>query len=54
MNDLPTHRLGPIRLNPGVRPRHVFCYLFAALISIERQRRSLRVIPRKTSFIAFS
>ena len=27
-------RLGPIRLAPGVRPRHVFCYLFAALVSI--------------------
>jgi len=29
-----THRFGPILLNPGVRPRHVLCYLFAALISI--------------------
>ena len=28
------HKLGPIRLSPGVRPRHVYCYLFAALVSI--------------------
>ncbi len=27
-------RLGPIKLSPGVKRRHVFCYLFAALISI--------------------
>jgi MFS family permease len=34
VSDTGTHKLGPIELNPGVRPRHVFCYLFAALISI--------------------
>jgi MFS family permease len=28
------HQLGPIKLAPGVLPRHVLCYLFAALISI--------------------
>jgi MFS family permease len=28
------HSLGPIRLAPGVRPRHVLCYLFAAFVSI--------------------
>jgi MFS family permease len=27
-------RLGPIELAPGVRRRHVLCYLFAALVSI--------------------
>lgn len=30
----PTERLGPIELAPGVRRRHVLCYLFAALVSI--------------------
>jgi MFS family permease len=29
-----SHKLGPIKLAPGVLPRHVFCYLFAALVSI--------------------
>ncbi|MEZ5564640.1 MAG: MFS transporter [Gammaproteobacteria bacterium] len=29
-----SHRLGPIRLAPGVRPRHALAYLFAAFISI--------------------
>lgn len=28
------HKFGPIKLAPGVLPRHVLCYLFAALISI--------------------
>ncbi len=28
------HKLGPIRLAPGVLPRHVLAYLFAAFISI--------------------
>ena len=28
------HQLGPIQLAPGVLPRHVACYLFAAFISI--------------------
>jgi len=33
--NLPTSRsFGPVLLSPGVTPRHVFCYLFAALISI--------------------
>ena len=31
----PQHRsLGPIRLAPGVTPRHALCYLFAAFVSI--------------------
>ena len=29
-----THTFGPIQLSEGVTPRHVICYLFAALISI--------------------
>jgi MFS family permease len=29
-----SHKLGPIQLAPGVLPRHVLCYLFAAFISI--------------------
>lgn len=29
-----THKLGPIKLAPGVLPRHVLCYLFAAFVSI--------------------
>ena len=29
-----SHKLGPIKLAPGVLPRHVLCYLFAAFISI--------------------
>ena len=28
------HALGPILLAPGVKPRHVLCYLFAAFVSI--------------------
>ncbi len=30
----PSHSIGPIKLAPGVLPRHVYCYLFAAFISI--------------------
>jgi MFS family permease len=29
-----SHKLGPIQLAPGVEPRHVLCYLFAAFVSI--------------------
>jgi MFS family permease len=29
-----SHKIGPIKLAPGVLPRHVFCYLFAAFTSI--------------------
>ena len=33
-NDHPCHRFGPVRLAPGVLPRHVLCYLWAAFVSI--------------------
>ncbi len=29
-----THQIGPIKLAEGVLPRHVYSYLFAALLSI--------------------
>ncbi len=29
-----THKFGPVKLAPGVLPRHVLCYLFAAFVSI--------------------
>lgn len=29
-----SHKFGPVKLQPGVLPRHVLCYLFAALVSI--------------------
>jgi MFS family permease len=31
---LTTSRLGPVRLMPGVRPRHAACYLWAAFVTI--------------------
>lgn len=34
MNPTAQESLGPIRLAPGVRRRHVLCYLFAAFVSI--------------------
>jgi MFS family permease len=34
MNPAVQESLGPIRLAPGVRRRHVLCYLFAAFVSI--------------------
>ena len=34
MNFSASRSFGPVLLSPGVTPRHVFCYLFAALISI--------------------